>query len=108
MRYRNKRRVDWDEELRKTERIRRKGLFVSALGFGVAAIFVVGAGRMGPAGVDVSRKLLFALCFVAAMFLARGTLRRGERLRREREEREEALALSRIKQNKNAGEEEPR
>jgi hypothetical protein len=98
VRNRNRRRIDWDEELRKTERIRRRGLFVSVLGFGVAVIFILGANRMGPIGIDVSRKLIFTFCFVAAMFLVRGVLRRRERLRREREE---DLLLLQMRQNKN-------
>ncbi|MDR2178921.1 MAG: hypothetical protein LBP21_01305 [Synergistaceae bacterium] len=93
----NRRRVDWDEELRKTERIRRRGLFVSALGFGVAAVFIMGAGRMSAAGIDVSRKLIFTICFVIAMFLLRGVFRRRERLRLEREEKEEIKIIKAIK-----------
>ena len=98
MRHRNRRRVDWDEEIRKTERIRRRGFFISALGFGVAVIFILGANRMGPIGIDVTRKLIFTFCFVAAMFLVRGVFRRRERLRREQEE---DLLLLQIRQNRN-------
>ena len=86
MRYRQRRRVDWDEEIRKTERIRRKGLFVSVLGFAVAAICIFGANRIGNAGADLTRKIIFALCFVLSFLVLRITLRRRERLRREREE----------------------
>ncbi|MDR1621799.1 MAG: hypothetical protein LBS00_05435 [Synergistaceae bacterium] len=102
MRHRTRRRVDWDEEIRKTERIRRRGLFVSALGFGVAVIFIVGASRMSPVGIDISRKLIFTFSLVAAMFLVRGILRRRERLRREQKEKEEELLLNRIRQSRNA------
>ena len=83
-----RRRVDWDEELRKTERIRRRGLFISALGFGVAVIFIFGAGQMSKGGLEISRKVIATFCFLIAMFLVRGVLRRRERLKREREERE--------------------
>jgi hypothetical protein len=107
MRNRSRRRVDWDEEIRKTERIRRRGFFISALGFGVAVIFIVGVNRMGPIGIDVSRKLIFTFCFVAAMFLVRGVLRRRERLRREREEKEEDLLLQ-MRQNRNTEKKEPK
>jgi membrane protein implicated in regulation of membrane protease activity len=97
MKQRVRRRVDWDEELRKTERIRRKGLFISALGFGVAAVFIVGASRLNKSGVELGRKVVFTFCFLLAMFLVRGVLRRRERLRREKEEREEALELRRYR-----------
>jgi NO-binding membrane sensor protein with MHYT domain len=86
MRERKRRRVDWDEELRKTERIRRKGLLTSALSFGVALAFIAGFARMSAAGVELGRKLVFALGAVIAMFLFRGALIRRARLRREREE----------------------
>ncbi|MDR3231429.1 MAG: hypothetical protein LBT65_08305 [Synergistaceae bacterium] len=87
MRSRRRRRIDWDEELRKTERIRRKGLFVSALSFCLAMSFIAGAGRLSKSGIEFSRKVIFTFCLVIAMFLLRGILRRRERLRREREER---------------------
>ena len=50
MSYRHRRRVDWDEEIRKTERIRRRGLFTSLLSFAVAAAVLIGVNRTG--GVD--------------------------------------------------------
>ena len=87
MRHRERRRVDWDEEIRKTERIRRKGLFISGLGFGVAVICIFGANRFG-IGADLFRKIIFALCFVLSMFVLRITWRRRERLKLEREEKE--------------------
>ncbi|MDR1377846.1 MAG: hypothetical protein LBJ36_02180 [Synergistaceae bacterium] len=102
MSYRKRRRVDWDEELRKTEHIRRKGLFTSALGFGVAMIFIMGAHYMSPGGVEISRKIIFTFCFVIAMFLLRGILGRRERLRQEREEREYVLALNHLRQGQDA------
>ena len=99
MRYRERHRVDWDEEIRKTERIRRKGLFISALGFGVAVLFIFGTNRMGVGLVDVSRKIIFAMCFVLSMFIFKLAIRRKERLKREREEREE-LEWLRLKEKK--------
>jgi hypothetical protein len=80
--------VDWDEELRKTERIRRKGFFVSALSFCVAAAFVLGVGHMNKSGIEFSRRIIFTFCLLITMFLVRGALRHRDRLRREREERE--------------------
>ncbi|MDR1048493.1 MAG: hypothetical protein LBL51_01960, partial [Synergistaceae bacterium] len=86
---RRRERVDWDEELRKTERIRRKGLFTSALTFGVAIAFIVGANWLHPSGLEVGRKVIAAFCFLTAMFLFRGVFARRARLRREREDRDE-------------------
>lgn len=103
MRKRRRKRVDWDEEVRKTERIRRRGLFISALGFGVAAIFVLGANHMTDGGIAISRKVIFTFCFVIAMFLIRGILGRKARLRQKREERE--LELELLKRQKENNEE---
>ena len=89
MRYRERRRVDWDEEIRKTERIRRRGFFISALGFGVAVLFMFGTNRAGVGFADVGRKFIFALCFLLSMFLMRTVLRRRERLKSEKQETEE-------------------
>jgi tRNA threonylcarbamoyladenosine biosynthesis protein TsaE len=88
---RRRKRVDWDEELRKTEQIRRKGLFTSALTFGAAAVFIVGAGWMNPSGLVISRKVVAAFCLLTAMFLFRGVFARRARLRREREQKESPI-----------------
>ena len=98
MREKYRQRVDWDEEARKTERIRRKGLFISALSFAVAAAFIFGAGGLKESGVEFSRKVIFTLCLLIVLFLARVVLRRRGRLRRERQELEEELALRRLVQ----------
>ena len=88
MRERRRRRVDWDEEIRKTERIRRRGFFTSALSFGVALIFVVAAGRVNAPGIKIDRKVIFAFCLVTARLIFCALAARRARLRREREEAE--------------------
>ena len=80
MSYRHRRRVDWDEEIRKTERIRRRGLFTSLLSFAVAAAVLIGVNRTG--GVDIS-----VPCIVVACFVLRVTMRHRARVVRERQER---------------------
>ena len=87
MRYRERRRVDWNEEIRKTERIRRRGFFISVLGFGLALIVVFGINRVGVGLAELSRKIIFALCFVLSMFLVRIVLRRRERLKLDKREK---------------------
>ena len=83
-----RRRVDWDEELRKTERIRRRGVGLSALSLAVALAVIFGVGRMGGFDVALPRKVLAIACLVLGVFLFRVVLRRRERLRRERGEGE--------------------
>ena len=57
-----RRRVDWDEEIRKTDRIRRRGLALSALSFAVALAVIFGAGRMGGVEVALPRKVVAIAC----------------------------------------------
>ena len=83
-----RRRVDWDEEIRKTDRIRRRGFALSALSLVVALGVIFGVGRMGGVDVSVPRKVVAIACLVLGIFLFRVVLRRRERLRRECEERE--------------------
>ena len=86
LRSRHRRRVDWEEELRKTERIRRNGFFTSGLSFFVAVAAVAGMNWYKDGGIVVGRKVLATFCFFVAMFLVRGVFKRRERLRRAREE----------------------
>ncbi len=81
-----RRRVDWDEEIRKTDRIRRRGLTLSALSFAVALAVIFGARRMGGVEVALPRKVVAIACLILGVSLFRIVLRRRERLRREREE----------------------
>ena len=98
MRYREKYRVDWDEEIRKTERIRRNGLFISAIGIGVALLFIVGVNRAGIGFEDIGRRVIFALCFVLSMLLMSIVGYRRARLKREKKEREEEQIIQQIQQ----------
>ena len=86
---RRRRRVDWDEEIRKTDRIRRRGLGLSALSFAVAVAVIFGAGRMDGFDVALPRKVVAIACLVLGVFLFRIVLRRRARLNRLRQEREE-------------------
>jgi len=106
MRYREKYRVDWDEEIRKTERIRRKGLFISALGFAVAVIFILGINRTGAGFDELFRKVIFALCFVLCMFTLNIAWRRRDRLMREKKEKEQEQIIDQIRLKAQKTEEE--
>lgn len=60
-----RKRVDWDEEMKKTEQIRWKGLRFSIASFALAAFWIFGAGRMGRKTLSLG-PLALALFFVAA------------------------------------------
>ncbi len=70
-----RKRVDWDEEIRKTERIRRKGLFMSLLSFGVAVAFIFGMSRFTGADVEIPRTVLIAVVFCVSCVVLRAVMR---------------------------------
>ena len=77
---RTRRHVDWDEEVKKTEKIRSRGLKISLLSFCVAiaaiggANFYVGKPLVGGFVLKVSFVFLFVviLCLFLARWLGRG------------------------------------
>ena len=105
MRYREKHRVDWDEEIRKTERIRRRGLFISAIGFGIAVVFALGAEGLSGGEIGLSRKFIFALCVLLTTFILKLAWGRRERLKRQRQEEDQEREWMRFKAQKQENDE---
>ena len=70
MTYKRKR-VDWDAEIRKTENIRRKGLLMSVLSFGMAIAFIFGVTRSTGADVEIPKTVLFAVIFCVSCVILR-------------------------------------
>ena len=70
-----RKRVDWEEEIRKTERIRRKGLFMSVLSFGMAIAFIFGMTRFTGADVEIPRSVLLAVVFCVSCVVFRAVMR---------------------------------
>ena len=62
-----RKRVDWDEELRKSEKIRRRGFFYTLGGFALALFWILGARQM-------QRNYSFGPLVVLFFFVAAGTL----------------------------------
>lgn len=58
-----RKRVDWDEEIRKTENIRRRGIFMSVLSFAMAGAFIFGMSRFTGASVEIPRAVIVAVIF---------------------------------------------
>jgi len=97
MRERYRRRVDWNEEERKTERIRRRGFSVSILSAVIAAAFIFFMKYSNESGVEFDPKAIFTLGLTfVAMFFVFVVFRRRARLRRERQELEEETTLRRL------------
>lgn len=60
-----RKRVDWDEEIKKTEQIRWKGVRFSIASFALATFWIFGVGRMGKKAPFLG-PLVLTLLFVAA------------------------------------------
>ena len=77
---RKRQRVDWDAEINKTENIRRKGLFMSILSFGMAIAFIFGMTRYTGADLEIPRSVLFAVLFCVSCVVFRAIVKhRNER-----------------------------
>lgn len=74
--YRHKPRVDWDAEIDKTEKIRRRGIVMSVLSLCVALAVIFGVGRYG-AGVDIiiPKSVLATIFFIAAFIVIRAVIK---------------------------------
>ena len=61
-----RKRVDWDEELKKSEKIRRRGFFYTLGGFSLALFWILGARQM-------QRHFAFGPLVILLFFVAAGT-----------------------------------
>lgn len=78
-----RKRVDWDAEIRKTENIRRKGLFMSILSFGMAIAFIFGMSRYTGKDIEIPRSVLFAVLFCVSCLILRVIMKnRAEKKRK--------------------------
>ncbi|MDI9370136.1 MAG: hypothetical protein GX181_01695 [Synergistaceae bacterium] len=73
---RERKRIDWDEEQNKTERIRWKGFRISLASFAMAALWIFGVGRMGVKEITLAPMVLLLYFVGAGTLLAVFLLRR--------------------------------
>ena len=71
-----RKRVDWDEEIRKTEQIKRKGLLMSLVSFAVAVGFIFGIGRFTDNSIEIPKTVLVAGLFCVSCFVFRAIVRK--------------------------------
>ena len=71
-----RKRVDWDEEIRKTEQIKRKGLLMSVVSFAVAAAFIFRIGRFTDNSIEIPKTVLVAGIFCVSCFVFRAIVRK--------------------------------
>ena len=78
-----RKRVDWDAEIQKTENIRRRGLLMSILSFGMAIAFIFGMSRSTGADIEIPRTVLFAVIFCVSCVVLRVIMKhRAEKRKR--------------------------
>lgn len=62
--YKSRRKkIDWDAEIEKTERIKRRGFLMSGLSFGLACVLIFGMSRATGAEIEIPKAVLMAVCF---------------------------------------------
>ena len=80
-----RKRVDWDAEIRKTENIRRKGMLMSALSFAMAAAFIFGMSRSTGVDIEIPKTVLFAVIFCVSCVILRVIMKhRAEKRKHEK------------------------
>ncbi|MBQ3457953.1 MAG: hypothetical protein IJG30_03240 [Synergistaceae bacterium] len=80
-----RKRVDWDAEIRKTENIRRKGMLMSALSFAMAVAFIFGMSRSTGADIEIPKTVLFAVIFCVSCVILRVIMKhRAEKRKHEK------------------------
>ena len=56
-------RIDWDEEIKKTEKIKRKGILMSGISFAFACAFILGISKHIGIDIEIPKTVLFAALF---------------------------------------------
>lgn len=80
-----RKRVDWDAEIRKTENIRRKGMLMSALSFAMAVAFIFGMSRSTGVDIEIPKTVLFAVIFCVSCVILRVIMKhRAEKRKHEK------------------------
>ncbi len=78
-----RKRVDWDAEIQKTERIRRKGILMSALSFAMAIAFILGMSKSTGASIEIPRTVLMAVMFCVSCFVLRAVMKYRSKRRKD-------------------------
>ncbi|MBQ3694189.1 MAG: hypothetical protein IJP97_04530 [Synergistaceae bacterium] len=82
-----RKRVDWDAEIQKTEKIRRKGILMSILSFAMAAAFIFGMSKSTGNDIKIPGTVLIAVIFCVSCFVLRAVMKYRSK-RRKRDERD--------------------
>ena len=83
-----RKRIDWDEEIRKTDNIKRRGFLMSGLSFALACFLIFGMSRATGSEIEIPRAVLVAVCFFVSCLVFGIIMRRRAKKREELNENE--------------------
>ncbi|MBR2209800.1 MAG: hypothetical protein IJ859_13425 [Synergistaceae bacterium] len=87
--YKSRRKkIDWDAELEKTEKIKRRGFFMSGLSFALACVLIFGMSRATDANIEIPRSVLTAICFFVSCVVLGVIMRRRAKKKNEAQNKE--------------------
>ena len=85
-----RKRVDWDAEIRKTENIRRKGLLMSGLSFGMACALIFSMSKYTGKDITIPRSVLVAVCFCVSCVVLRVIMKKRAKEREQEQQNHDA------------------
>ncbi len=83
-----RKRIDWDEEIRKTDNIKKRGFLMSGLSFALACVLIFGMSRATGSEIEIPRTVLVAVCFFVSCLVFGIIMRRRAKKREELNENE--------------------
>jgi len=75
--YKSRRKkIDWDAEIEKTEKIKRRGFFMSGLSLALACVLIFGMSKATGAEIEIPRAVLVTVCFFVSCIIFAVIMRR--------------------------------
>lgn len=59
-----RKKIDWDAEIEKTEKIKRRGFLMSGVSLAFACALILGMSRATGAEIEIPRAVLVTVCFI--------------------------------------------
>ena len=88
--YKSRRKkIDWNAELEKTEKIKRRGFLMSGLSFALACVLIFGMSKATDAEIEIPRTVLTAICFFVSCVIFGVVIRRRAKKKKEAKEAQE-------------------
>ena len=84
-----RKKIDWDAEIEKTEKIKRRGFLMSGFSFALACALIFGMSRATGAEIEIPRAVLVTVCFLVSCVIFAVVMRRRARKKKEFESENE-------------------